>query len=117
MCQKEAMDEQVIYRLNDDFAVTGQVAAADMLALADAGFRLVVTNRPDGEEEGQPTAEELGVAARDAGLAYVHIPVAGGIWPQDIAALAEILESAEGPVLAFCKSGGRSKRLYEAVGA
>jgi uncharacterized protein (TIGR01244 family) len=68
----------------------------------------VINNRPDGEEPGQPTSAEIEAAAKAAGLAYAHIPVRGGPTPDQVEAEREILNSAPGPVLAFCRSGTRS---------
>lgn len=94
-------------RLEPDVLVSGQVDAADVATL---GVRTLVNNRPDGEEPGQPTSAELEAAARAAGLAYRHIPVAGGVSRADVEAMAEALEA--GPILAFCRSGTRSTYLW-----
>jgi uncharacterized protein (TIGR01244 family) len=53
-------------------------------------------------------------AAEAAGLAYRHLPVDGG-WqsPEQIAAFAELLATLPQPMLAFCRSGARSTRLYQ----
>ena len=42
---------------------------------------MIVNNRPDGEEPGQPAGDEIKAAAEAAGLDYRHIPVAGGFSP------------------------------------
>ena len=41
----------------DEFAVCPQVECADMVQIADAGFRTLICHRPDGEEDAQPDAE------------------------------------------------------------
>ncbi len=87
-----------------------QIFPADLEAIADAGIRLVVNNRPDGEEPGQPPSAEIEAAARAAGLDYRHIPVAGGFPRDRVEAMAEALE--QGPLLAFCRSGTRSTWLW-----
>jgi uncharacterized protein (TIGR01244 family) len=87
-----------------------QIVATDLAALAAAGIRLIVNNRPDGEEPGQPCSAEIEAAARSAGLGYLHIPIAGGFPPAQIEAMAQALE--QGPVLAFCRSGTRSTFLW-----
>jgi uncharacterized protein (TIGR01244 family) len=47
-------------------------------------------------------------------LAYVHLPVVSGAITADQArAMKRILDEAQQPVLAFCRSGARSARLYE----
>ena len=83
-----------------------QVLPADLRAIAAAGIRLIVNNRPDGEEPGQPASAEIETAARAAGLDYRHIPVVGGFPADRIEAMAVALE--QGPALLFCRSGTRS---------
>ena len=61
---------------------------------------------------GQPSAPEIESAAREAGLDYRFIPVAGGFSDDDVAAMAEALDAASGPALAFCRSGTRSTTLW-----
>jgi uncharacterized protein (TIGR01244 family) len=96
----------------DDWTLVAprQIFPADIAALAAAGIRLVVNNRPDGEEPGQPTSAAIEAAARAAGLDYRHIPIAGGFPPERVEAMAHALE--QGPVLAFCRSGTRSTWLW-----
>jgi uncharacterized protein (TIGR01244 family) len=89
---------------------TRQLYPADLPSLADAGVRLIVNNRPDGEEPGQPPAAEIEAAARVSGMEYRHIPVAAGFSPEQVEAMAQALE--QGPVLAFCRSGTRSAFLW-----
>jgi uncharacterized protein (TIGR01244 family) len=98
-------------RLDENTLVaTKQVGAGDVAAIAAAGIRLIVNNRPDGEEPGQPSSAEIEAAARAAGLDHRHIPVAGRLARDQIEAMAEALE--HGPVLAFCRSGTRSTYLW-----
>lgn len=99
-------------RVTDTFAVSPQIALEDVAALRDAGFTTIVSNRPDGEDPGQPTAARFAAAAEAAGLAFGHIPVAGGFSRQDAEAMADALAGAEGPVFAFCRSGTRSTLLW-----
>jgi uncharacterized protein (TIGR01244 family) len=90
-----------------------------MTEAAAAGFKSVVNNRPDFEHgPDQPTSAELEAAARAAGLEYRHLPVDGGYQtPQEIEAFAQLLHTLPRPLLAFCRSGARSTRLYQAATA
>ena len=56
----------------------------------------------------QPPSAEMEKAAHAAGLDYVHIPFAGRPTPEQARAVLEAAEAADGPVLAFCRSGTRS---------
>jgi sulfide:quinone oxidoreductase len=93
-------------------AVAPQMQPEELASLADQGFAAVVCNRPDGEEPGQPTIEEMRRAAQEAGLAFHHIPVVGGQFPPAaVAAFAAIRRGTPGKVLAYCRTGTRSASL------
>ena len=104
--------------VSEDFWVSPQLSGDDIKAAADAGFRLIINNRPDGEILGQPKSDDLEGAAKDAGLAYVHIPVGrDGITPDHIRAQIDARSVNPGKALAFCRSGTRSIFLNAYVAA
>ncbi|OYU94316.1 MAG: TIGR01244 family protein [Burkholderiales bacterium PBB5] len=74
----------------------------------------VSTIRPDFEHgPDQPTSAQIAAAAEAAGLAYRHLPVDGGFQsPEQIAAFGQLLAELPAPVLAFCRSGARSTKLF-----
>jgi uncharacterized protein (TIGR01244 family) len=94
--------------VTDELSVAPQISVADVAQAKAQGFAAIVCNRPDGEEPGQPSAAEIADAARAAGLAYTHIPVRGAPRPAEVEAMRQAVDDAEGPVLAYCRSGTRS---------
>ena len=102
-----------IRRIDDRVSVAPQIDPEDIAAIKAAGFVAIVNNRPDGEEGGQPTGDAIRAAAEDHGLAYTAIPVthAGFSMPQ-VTAMVDALSAANGPVLAYCRSGTRSCNLW-----
>jgi uncharacterized protein (TIGR01244 family) len=98
--------------IDEQMLIAGQIQPRDAAAAAALGVTMIVNNRPDGEEPGQPAGAEIEAAAKAAGLGYAHLPVAGGIAPGQAEAMAAILDAAEGKVLAFCRSGTRSAYLW-----
>lgn len=48
-----------IQSLTAELSVATQIVAADLRAIAEAGFRSVVCNRPDGEGADQPVFSEI----------------------------------------------------------
>jgi uncharacterized protein (TIGR01244 family) len=92
----------------EGFIVAPQIDLEDLEAAAAAGVVLVINNRPDGEEPGQPASAEVARAADALGLAYRHIPVRGGPGPVEVETMRAATSGAEGPVLAYCRSGTRS---------
>ncbi|WP_206366304.1 TIGR01244 family sulfur transferase [Sphingomonas flavalba] len=99
--------------LDDGLLVAPQISADAVAAAAAQGVTLIINNRPDGEEAGQPSGDVIRAAAEAAGIGYVAIPVghAGFSHPQ-IAAMQAALAGADGPVLAYCRSGTRSTFLW-----
>lgn len=100
--------------LTDDMLVAPQITMADIAAAKEQGVTLIVNNRPDDEEPGQPAGDDLKAAAQAAGITYIAIPIthAGFSAPQ-IDALDKALDAAEeGKTLAFCRSGTRSTLLW-----
>jgi uncharacterized protein (TIGR01244 family) len=99
----------MIRQLDDKTLVSGQVAPHEVAGLAEQGVTMLVNNRPDDEDEGQPLAGDIEDAAAAAGIAYRYIPIIRGIGPADIEAMQEALrEAGDGKLLAFCRSGTRS---------
>ena len=106
-----------IHPLNDGFAVSPQLRPEDMQAVADAGYKSVIINRPDGEGgPEQPTSEEVMAAAKAAGLATAYQPVvSGAMTEEDVLRFKELLGKLPAPVLAYCRSGTRCTHLYSAA--
>lgn len=111
-------DELLPFRpVAPDVCVAPQLTPEAMAEAARQGFKSVINNRPDYEEgPEQPTNASIEAAARAAGLQYAFLPVDGGYQsPEEIAAFARLLAELPRPVLAFCRSGARSTRLFVAA--
>jgi sulfide:quinone oxidoreductase len=101
--------------LSDKVAVSPQISLSVLDDLKAQGYSTVISNRPDNEEPGQPAFAEVKAAAEAAGLEAYHVPIRPGqATPADVDAFGKAVDQAEGKVLAFCKSGGRSQSLFEA---
>jgi uncharacterized protein (TIGR01244 family) len=100
-----------------DVYVAPQMAPEAMAELARLGFKAVINNRPDFEGgPEQPTSAAVEAAALAAGLQYRHLPVQGAYQsPEEIAAFGALLAELPRPLLAFCRSGARSTKLYTAA--
>ncbi len=105
-------------RLTENVLVSPQLTLADVTAAAAAGVAMIVNNRPDGEEPAAPQGADIAATAAAAGLNYVAIPIghAGFSAPQ-VDAMITALEQAEGPILAYCRSGTRSTLLWALAAA
>jgi uncharacterized protein (TIGR01244 family) len=111
------MNAPALRQLAPDVSVAGQLEPADMAWAASAGFRSVINNRPDFEAgPEQPTSAAMQRAAEAAGLAYVFLPVQPAEQtPDEIAQFGKLIGEMPKPILAFCRSGARSGRLYHAA--
>jgi uncharacterized protein (TIGR01244 family) len=100
-------------KLTDSIYASPQISLEDVAEAAAMGIKLIINNRPEGESDDQVPGAEIEAAARAAGIDYVAIPVthAGFSEPQ-VVAMAKALDEAEGPVLAYCRSGTRSTLLW-----
>lgn len=100
-------------KLDNNLSVSAQLTVAEVEEAASLGFKTLVANRPDGEEHGQPAMADLEAAAREKGLEWVYLPVqSGNILDSDVDDFIPILESAQKPILAFCRSGMRCTVLW-----
>lgn len=88
-----------------------QLAPEAMADLAAAGVRRVISNRPDGEDPGQPTAAEMEDAARKVGMDFDWIPVTGVPNAAQAAAVGDLLADGR-PTVMFCRSGTRSAAAW-----
>lgn len=101
----------------EGFSVSPQLSPGDLDEIARLGFRSVINNRPDGEGGStQPSNAELRAAAEAAGLFYAHLPVASVSFDESAAVhMRALVGELPKPILAFCRTGTRSTKLYQAA--
>ncbi len=104
----------VIQEIDDNFARSAQLQPEDVRRIAEAGYKGIVCARPDGEDAGQPAFAEIAEVAERFGLKAVHVPVAGAPTPSQLSRFKAALAEIGGPVLGYCRSGGRAASLYAA---
>lgn len=98
-----------IRKVTDGFAVASQINEADVQAIADAGYKTLIANRPDGEGGiDQPRMGAIRAKAESLGLAFVAIPFSGAPTPDILERYNSALAEAPAPVLAYCRTGTRS---------
>jgi uncharacterized protein (TIGR01244 family) len=99
-------------KVTENFWVSPQMFEEHVQAAADAGFHTLVNNRPDGEEPGQPTGDQVAEWARAHGLDYVAVPVSGQIQRELVERMGDAVAASKKPCLAYCRSGMRSISLW-----
>jgi uncharacterized protein (TIGR01244 family) len=102
-----------IRELQPGYAVSPQIEPGDVAALAEAGFTTVICNRPDEENPADRRAEAVRRAVEDAGMTFVDNPLSHGhLTPEIVELQRQTLDSAPGPVFAYCASGNRCSILW-----
>jgi uncharacterized protein (TIGR01244 family) len=100
-------------QLNDHVFASPQIGLPEVAQAAEQGIVMIINNRPEDESDDQTSGPAIEAAAKAAGLAYVAIPVTHAGWSEgQVKAMAAALTAAQGPVLAYCRSGTRSTLLW-----
>lgn len=105
-------------RLDDGMSVSPQLSFDDIDRAAREGYRAIISNRPDGEDAGQPDAATIRAEAERHGLAFAHIPIIPGKAADgDADAMRHALDRLPKPILGFCRSGARAATLWALANA
>lgn len=104
-----------ITKIDEHFSQSPQIRPDEIRQIAEAGYKTIVCARPDDENPGQPSFAEIAEVAARFGLKAVHIPVSGPLTEGQIIQFAEVKAEAEGPILGYCRAGGRAGALYNAT--
>ena len=99
--------------LTPNVSVTGQMTVEKFQKLIQQGFKSVIVNRPDQEAGNMTSASTLRNLAEQAKLSLIYQPVSRGqITQQDVREFSKYYNSLPKPILLVCKSGSRSKLLF-----
>lgn len=105
-------------QLEENFFVSGQVSRASLEQATALGITRLVNNRPDFEEPGQPTHEEISIWASELGLECYYVPVvSGALTPEVLDRFSTAIDCSDGDckdgrVMASCRTGARSCALW-----
>ncbi|WP_373746458.1 TIGR01244 family sulfur transferase [Neisseria dentiae] len=103
-----------IRKLSEGLYIAPQLTQTDAADAAKLGIRSVICNRPDGETGDQPAFSQVQQWLAEAGITHtIHQPVvAPAINRQDVSRFQTLLNQAEKPVLAYCRTGTRCSLLW-----
>ena len=99
--------------IDQTLSVSEQIKAEDLPAIAAAGFKSIICNRPDGEGADQPVFAEIEAAAKASGLTVRYQPIVSGkVTDEDAADFGNLMDSLPKPIFAYCRTGTRSTTLW-----
>lgn len=100
-------------KLTDTYSVSPQILPEDAAAIREAGFVMVLCNRPDEENPAPLQAEAMRQAVEAEGLRFAVLPLTHQTMnAENILKQQELVAGAEGPVLAYCASGTRCTVIW-----
>lgn len=106
-----------ITKISEVFSVSSQVEIEDIAEIARLGYKSIVNNRPDLEGgAAQALNAQLQEAAKAVGLQYLYLPIIPNQMTQaQVDEFKHFYENAPKPVFAFCRTGNRAGKLFEAA--
>lgn len=103
-----------INKIDNEFAQSPQIQPDDVRLIAEAGYKGIICARPDNEDPGQPSFAQIAEVAERFGLKAFHIPVVGQLTEGQLIRFEQARAETDGPILGYCRSGGRAGSLYAA---
>ncbi|WP_425038263.1 TIGR01244 family sulfur transferase [Primorskyibacter sp. S187A] len=92
----------------DAYHVSPQISLDDVARARDAGFRTIICNRPDEEIPADLHADAMQAAVEAEGMTFHRLPFNHMTLDREtVAAQRTLVETSEGPILAYCASGNR----------
>lgn len=102
--------------ISNHFYVAEQLSVEDLTAIQEQGIKNIICNRPDGEVPNQPAFEMIKSEAAKLGITCFYLPMKDQNVSQQLAQQTkQLLDSLEGPILAYCRTGTRSSIAWSAA--
>jgi len=102
-----------IRQITPRYSVSPQINPEDFAAIKAAGFTKVICNRPDVENPPSHQADAMAAAAAAAGMPFEVLELTHQtMTPDNVVKQFEMVEAADGPVLAYCASGTRCTVIW-----
>lgn len=102
-----------IRQITPRYSVSPQINPEDFAAIKAAGFTKVICNRPDVENPPSHQADAMAAAAEAAGMPFEVLELTHQtMTPDNVVKQFEMVDAADGPVLAYCASGTRCTVIW-----
>ncbi len=100
-------------QIQENFSVSDQLTLDEIKSLADDGVKVLICNRPDGEEPNQLTCAAVKEVAEENGINFVNIPVSGRIIPLEaLEEFVKVIDGCKEKIHAYCRTGTRSSIFW-----
>lgn len=100
-------------KIDEKLAVAPQISIDDVAQIAALGYGLIVCNRPDGEDVGQPEFSQIKSTANAAGLQAIYQPITPPTLTVEAAKqFGAQVAASDTPVFAYCRTGTRCVTLW-----
>lgn len=100
-------------KLDSEITVSGQISLEDLQQLHASGVKTIICNRFDHEDRGQADFQVIANAAKELGMDAYFMPVASGrVTEENGEQFGKLLDQAQKPVHAYCRSGMRCATLW-----
>ena len=101
-------------KLTEDYAVIGrQLEISDIPDIIKAGYKTIICNRPNNEEENQTSFQSIEKEAREHGIETFFLPVkSGDFTASKVKEFSQAVSKLPAPILGYCRTGTRSTILW-----
>lgn len=100
--------------LSPQVSIAAQLYDSDIKAVVDGGFKALVCMIPDGEWDGNQPFDAIATEAKKFDLAVGYVPIyPPQLTQEDIAKFSATMAELPKPVLLYCRTGIRCKRVWE----
>ena len=108
-----AQNDILSKNLNAQVSVAGQMTTDKFQQLIKAGFKSVIVNRPDQEQDNTVSVAQLRQIAEQSQVSVIYQPILSGkISQTDVIEFAKYYNELPKPILMVCRSGSRSSILF-----
>ena len=98
----------IVKKMSEDYSVADQLVESDLAVLKTAGFKSIMCNRPDGEEDEQIDYQIIEQAALALGFKTSFAPIESGrVQEAELKSFSVAVDQLPKPILAYCRSGMR----------
>tara|TARA_B100001027_G_C15989099_1_gene207498 strand:+ start:94 stop:516 length:423 start_codon:yes stop_codon:yes gene_type:complete len=99
-------------RIYKNFYASHQIQAKDIAQLKQEKFEYILCNRPDNEEQDQPSVEMIKSECLTNDIEFLHLPISPGDFNLEVIMETEKVLKTSKKTLAYCRTGSRSTMLW-----